>query len=229
MDLLKSKTCRKCGDVYVGRKCKPCANAVQKRWAARNPDKARAIARAAYIKATEKRKQYATQWKKDHPEQTKAAARKYRAAHAAELSIRGQKYRAANRDKIRVADKARRDLKRDEIKMRNAVWYAKDTEKFTLRIAAWKCRNPEKVAAQRDMYRLRKVRAVPHWFSELDLFVAQEASCLRTARNTLTQIRWHIDHIVPLHGATVCGLHVYNNLAVVPAAVNLKKSNYWEH
>ena len=61
--------------------------------------------------------------------------------------------------------------------------------------------------------------------SELDRFVIEEAVALRDIRSEMFGGYWHVDHIEPLQGTDVSGLHNAFNIAVVPAAYNMSKKN----
>lgn len=88
-------------------------------------------------------------------------------------------------------------------------------------------RTPEDRAQRaRDKSNLRCTRAKQARFiDELTLFVYKEAHELRKLRTNFFGFEWHVDHIIPLKGVNVCGLHIYNNFAVIPKVDNLRKGN----
>lgn len=67
-----------------------------------------------------------------------------------------------------------------------------------------------------------KLNATPSW-ANLEQIKRIYAACAKITERT--GIEHHVDHIIPLQGENVCGLHVENNLAIIPAKMNLQKSN----
>ena len=65
-------------------------------------------------------------------------------------------------------------------------------------------------------------RARPSWADRRALRGFWIESRVRTAA---TGVQHSVDHIVPLIRPLVCGLHVENNLRIIPLADNVRKSN----
>jgi hypothetical protein len=75
-------------------------------------------------------------------------------------------------------------------------------------------------------FRKKSVKqATPKWLSAEDK--NKIISIYLHARDcqVVTGEPYHVDHIIPLQGESVCGLHVPWNLCVLPAEVNIRKSN----
>ncbi len=70
--------------------------------------------------------------------------------------------------------------------------------------------------------------STPTWLDEDDFWWINEVYELAALRTQATGIDWHVDHIVPLQGRKVCGLHVPWNLQVITASENSKKGNKFE-
>lgn len=80
---------------------------------------------------------------------------------------------------------------------------------------AWQKENPGKANANTAKRRAKKLQATPAWS---DLTAIQEfyMNC---------PPGMHVDHIIPLQGRKVSGLHVPTNLQYLTATENLSKSN----
>lgn len=122
------------------------------------------------------------------------------------------------------------------------VSYSKNKYHYVAKAKEWSTANPQKVIEIRKKarqthkakrrsdwthYNTRKLNACPLWLTDEqrqkieDLYkfakFMEELSC-----NSIT---YHIDHIVPLRGKDVCGLHVPWNLQILNAKDNLSKGN----
>jgi len=73
--------------------------------------------------------------------------------------------------------------------------------------------------------RAAKLKRTPAWLTEDDHWMMEQAYELAALRTKFFGFHWHVDHIFPLQGKYVSGLHVPTNLQVVPWLDNVSKAN----
>lgn len=71
----------------------------------------------------------------------------------------------------------------------------------------------------------KKQAAQPAWLDKDQKSLISAIYWLAKDLEVITGERYHVDHIIPLKGKTVCGLHVPWNLQVLPSDINLAKNN----
>jgi hypothetical protein len=74
-------------------------------------------------------------------------------------------------------------------------------------------------------YYATKNNATPNWLTKEQKSLMADFYFLAKDCELVTGELYHVDHIVPLMGKDVCGLHVPWNLQVLPSDLNMKKSN----
>lgn len=120
------------------------------------------------------------------------------------------------------------DKERAVARVRSAEWRAANPSKVEAQKPlkkAYKQANPEKMAALLAKRRAAKMLRTPKWLTKDDFWMMEQAYELAKTRSDAFGFEWHVDHVVPLQGAEVSGLHVPWNLRVIPWFENVSKGN----
>lgn len=144
----------------------------------------------------------------DDPETVRA---KDRISHRKRRDRRNAQSRASHarhREKRRAYERARYGGDRRLWQITQAKQWAKENPG----------RRNEIVAARRAHIK----RATPPWLTAEDKRQIREI--YRKARSYGPGVM-HVDHIIPLRGRLICGLHVPGNLRIIPRLANIRKGN----
>ena len=128
-------------------------------------------------------------------------------------------YRKANPKKVKASNAAWDKANPDKVKSRSASYRKANPKKVKASNAAWNKANPDKKNAFAAKRRAAKLQRTPKWltredYKEIQRFYAE------AYKQGLT-----VDHIIPLQGKNVSGLHVPWNLQILTKSENSKKGN----
>jgi len=181
------------------------------------------------------------------PEKRRQYDKAYREAHRAEAYARVKAWREANPDKVaeqhkRYAEKHPNVLRAKALRHRVAN-IESVRAKDRAAAAEFRVANPELIKQRKAEYSKRrrlvvneavarrkaaKLLRVPCWIGPEERWLMREAYELAALRTKMLGFQWHVDHVIPLQGALVSGLHVPSNLQVIPALDNVRKKNHYE-
>lgn len=210
------KVCTRCGETKprdafqkAQGKCIPCLNAhLRERYAAD-------AERRSIINARNRA------WGAANKDVKAAGDRAYRAANKERVYAKQRQWKLENWDHFLATQLKSRHRNLETYRAREAAYREKNREACNARIKDWKQKNPHLNLHYVNKRRAATLRAIPLW-ANLDAI----AAVYERARQMGMEV--HVDHIVPLLGKSVCGLHCEVNLEVVPASVNLRKNNrHW--
>lgn len=125
--------------------------------------------------------------------------------------------------------------KLEKTKDRKNEWYLNNKEKVVAAANAqprhikneynrtWKANNRDAVRASTRNRRRKHRDATPKWLTRAEKSTMRQIYQIAITSSKLTQQPYVVDHVVPLRGKDVCGLHVPWNLQVMSQEDNLKK------
>jgi hypothetical protein len=126
---------------------------------------------------------------------------------------------------IRKAVKSWKQAHPEKVSEHNRTYTAKNAVYFIDSAKNWARNNRAARNESQKRREMGKLHRTPKWLSEFDKL---KIKCIYSIAAMLTREnkeQWHVDHIIPLQGKNVCGLHVPSNLWFIRGVDNLNKSN----
>lgn len=187
--------------------CKLCNNQAARNWTLNNKEKSKLKWES---------------WKKANVGKWKAAKKKWVQDNIEKVRFYKKKWEINNKDikdfwfksnpeKLKKYRQKYRSLHKNELNAKNRIYQKK---------------NLGKICAKVRKRQLAKLQRTPKWLTEKHFKEIQEFYILAEELKWLNNgERLEVDHIVPLQGKNVSGLHVPWNLQIIPASMNQSKGN----
>lgn len=171
-----------------------------------------------------------------HKEQKRLSGIAYRAKEALAIKQRKRAYvlanpewkrssnkawLAANKEKVNELARKRRKENPDEGKEARIVWRQKNAERCKENARRWREENPGKAIEAVARRRAALIQATPSWADREKIREYYDAASFLTK---FLGEKYEVDHIFPLRGKFVRGLHVESNLQILSKVENCIKN-----
>lgn len=168
----------------------------------------------------------------------KESLERYKQKHPGLAAKRAKEWAAANRDRVNANH--RRRYAEDFAKKSGPVYEAEKRKQEKIKakrgpkpepigraasVMKWRKKNWVKYLSYHRLRNIHKQCAKPLWASDEAIAAIYEESKRRTLE---TGIPHCVDHVIPLRGRLVCGLHVETNLQVLTVSENARKQNKFQ-
>lgn len=145
-------------------------------------------------------------------------------------------------------NKKDREADPEKYREKSFQWAEANRERTREQARRWRRDNPDKAKAieQRPERKAAKVKRVKENLPYYAAATAKRRAALKSAtpawaneakiKNIYKLAAWaskytneplEVDHIIPLQGHDVCGLHVETNMQILPKSENIRKFNHW--
>lgn len=111
---------------------------------------------------------------------------------------------------------------KDAVNAQKRQYWSKNRERMKAARLQWKQANAHIVRHLNTARKSRIKIATPPW-ADLEAIKAVYAEARRLTNET--GVFHHVDHVIPINGDLVCGLHVHWNLRPLPWRENISKKN----
>lgn len=153
-------------------------------------------------------------WRNANPEKRLAQQLLYVKKHPDTVNAKTKRHRDKNIDAVREKDR-----------LSAAAFRLANKQLIAERKAKYAKQNRAQINAATAKRKAAKIQRTPLWLTNDDFWMIEQAYDIASIRTKMLGFCWHVDHIIPLQGKKVSGLHVPTNLQVIPGTENCSKGN----
>lgn len=167
-------------------------------------------------------------WRQENKEHYSAQQKEYRSSRLDVISEYGKRWYLENKDRKLQLGRLWYLNNKEYKDAQNRQWRKDNPLKARQLAKLYRMVNIDRVRWHTANYRAKKLQATPLWLNDSQIEEILDFHTSAKMFQLYTGVDYQVDHIVPLQGETVCGLHVPWNLQLLPSFENQSKSNrHW--